>query len=393
MMWPGFSGSGSSSPRLSKRKSSDPRKVAVPRSKQTKVTTDGQGVTSVAKKAKRDGQSSTAAHTQSTALGTAGSGAGGEEEVGADSPDSMVENVDSAGDSPKASEEDSAPEEMEVMDHAAEDDRFELAFAQSTVGPPIDEKLAKFAMRTCTEEPLKDHLAQVKKTMQKPSNTPLIVAPEISKAMRNNLKGGKALVTENHLYKAQNAMMPGLYGLLYLADKCKKLRAKYPQDEMVKETYKLAQDCVLLGANSSYSTSMDRRANLEPTFGYVYKDMGNKSKKITTLLYGDDFTKDCKELDEASKALSKAFRRNEDSSRKSNRQFKSQNSFRANQSSSSNYQPRSNYNQSSSFSNQSFRDRPYSQAKQSYTKNFKPGTKGNYVKGNNRKPFQNNPKN
>ena len=71
--------------------------------------------------------------------------------------------------------------------------------------------------------------------------------------------------------------------------------------------FSAARDATFLASNASYQLSVVRRSQFKSVFDEDHSELCDIKNPVSTMLFGDDLAKSCKEISDETSAMSKAF--------------------------------------------------------------------------------------
>jgi hypothetical protein len=303
-----------------------------------------------------------------------------------DKVDSDSESLDSAGEN--------AIEDGELIDTNNNNNNttalptapslYDKIFKKDQLAPDLQQEFAERMNRVCTGVVDASSLNELKHGFARPGNTEFVVAPKINQEFWENKLPDNARDLDRSMFKAQNSVITGLYGVMRIADLCEELLEDNPGDEFLTMVSKIAQDSSYVIGQGSFQWSMARRENFRMyAFQDQYKTLCNKQNPMTAQLFGDDASGTCKKLDDTKKVMKNVMKGDRRySSRGGSSQFSKSKFPRYNRDakfSSKKYTPHQRF-QPSNHGDQSFRNRPshntgYKSYSNNNAQNYKKGSK------------------
>ena len=184
-------------------------------------------------------------------------------------------------------------------------DIWENAFKKEKVGADVSPELQEFVSQACTSEPDPDFMKKVKEKHLMPGNCPVVTTPAIHKRVWRAL-GHKGREADLERKKIHQNTLTGLYASLTLTDKISALRKERPEDPVFADLELTSKECVYLQGYACYTHSLHRREHLRPAFNLDYRSLCNRDQVLSENMFSKEFSKDCKELSEANKAVDAA---------------------------------------------------------------------------------------
>ena len=178
------------------------------------------------------------------------------------------------------------------------------------LGDPVDEELAKLMTNLCTKDCDHELLKEVREKYLRPSNATYVMTPRVNEpiwkaeAMTQSLKEG-----DLQLKRIQDNVVSGIHALMKITNQLGELLLSNPEDALLKDWHQSLYDGLFLVGHASFQLSQNRRDTLRPVFSKDYKALCAKIRPITELLFGSELHKDCKEMEETTKATVKALRK------------------------------------------------------------------------------------
>ena len=186
---------------------------------------------------------------------------------------------------------------------------FDQAFCADTeVGSPIDEKLAKLFSNACSQPPASKYLDTVRSGLKRPSNLDFVVVPNAEKKVYEHCTK-MVKDKERGLIRAQEALVQSIWGFSQVANDLNGMRKDNPQCEFTSGLFKAVKDATFLAAHASYHISMCRRANYRMAFDDRHEKICSSDIPVSKDLFGVDLVKSCKDISDLSSAMEKVLRR------------------------------------------------------------------------------------
>ncbi len=198
----------------------------------------------------------------------------------------VIDDSDNDGQDFEADKDLSAPLEE---DQSAPDAGFAIDFVPVTAGPAIADEVAR-GLNYVLRNPLDPTaIAELNKANKPPANVPALVTPECNPSIYKSVQGHNRTV-ENALQDLHELLVPAIVAV-----------AKLAPSQMTPEW---GQALTALG-HTSYELNMTRRRLLKPTLQQKYVQLCSPAVKLTTQLFGDDLSKDVRDITDVNKATEK----------------------------------------------------------------------------------------
>lgn len=182
------------------------------------------------------------------------------------------------------------------------DDDF-LAYAKQfndddKVGPKIEEGLASVVTNLLQKRAPKDKLKDIFKETLRPENVELLQSPKVNREIWSKMFPNQKS-RDIRLCKVTNYAMKAMILLVKLLNDINDDKSKHkPTESDISKT--VFQALVCLSA-SNHQMSVNRRDLIKPVLKNDYAQLCSASTPVTTFLFGDDLSKNMKDISEANK--------------------------------------------------------------------------------------------
>lgn len=175
-----------------------------------------------------------------------------------------------------------------------------------SVGAPINEQIIKWVHSLLKEKMSEDKLKEKMAKYPKPENSNL-VAPTVNRLIWSKLTVQTRSV-DLKFQKTQKSFISGLNALMMLTQELLKVSQKQIQMDH-KALITMAMESLALFLHGNYELNLRRREMIKPDLHRDYHPLCSASNPISELLFGDDISKEVREITDSNRVGNQVFGR------------------------------------------------------------------------------------
>ncbi len=207
--------------------------------------------------------------------------------------DQVVSSSDESVATTKVIEDLLGPSDVDASTEALS--AIEQLYSGEDSGEKIDEKLAAVITKTVRRQPSDDKMTEKLNSFKRPANIeelkPTRVNPEIWSSLQ-----AKTRSFDIKLQKVESALLKSIVPIVSCIASLMKSEASDPKDLMTKLI-----DSVAIIGYSKYELNLRRRELIKPDLNRQFSVLCSAQAPVTGLLFGDNLTQQCKDIQENNK--------------------------------------------------------------------------------------------
>ncbi|XP_077978034.1 uncharacterized protein LOC144433587 isoform X1 [Glandiceps talaboti] len=167
--------------------------------------------------------------------------------------------------------------------------------------PGVDTQLATIVNTLLGERPADDIVTEKLERYNRPENCGSLVTTRVNQLIWDQIKA-ETRTTEVKLQRVQTGIIKSVTAMVNVVDTLLKAHNDKTSGDMdMKHLIKTGTDAIALSAYANFELNMRRREFIKPDLHQNYRHLCSQSVPITTELFGDELSKQLKDLAEANR--------------------------------------------------------------------------------------------